>query len=131
MNAIFRVSLCIALLVTVSLESAMALGSDPKPRLYPNAHLKKVGQTQANKDIAECSSAAAEYVSSSKERGDGVRSGVRTAAKGAALGTVGGAIAGNTGRGAAAGAVREDGRRTIVKGGDRRTLTLPSRPTRA
>lgn len=115
MNAISRISLCIALLVTVSLESAMALGSDPKPRLYPNAHLKKVGQTQANKDIAECSSAAAEYVSSSKERGDGVRSGVRAAAKGAALGTVGGAIAGNTGRGAAAGAAI-GGTASVIKG---------------
>ncbi len=85
--------------------ASTASASEPKPKLYPNKYLSQVGETQANKDIAECSSKATNYVNSSKRTGDGARAGLRTAAKGAVLGTVGGAVMGNTGRGAAAGAL--------------------------
>ena len=78
--------------------------SGPKPVLYPNAHLKEVGEAQAEKDIAECEQQAGEHVSSS---GTGTRVAASTgigAGIGAAAGAVGGAIVGDPGVGAAIGA---------------------------
>ena len=105
----------VAISIFIAASTADAIGREPQPKLYPNTYLQKVGQTKANQDIASCKSAATNYVSSSKERGEGLRKGVKGAAKGALLGTAGGAIMGNTGRGAAAGAV-VGGSASAIKG---------------
>ena len=73
------------------------------PVLYPNEHLKSVGEGEARRDIEECNPLAENYIKS--QRGS-------EAAKGAAGGAVGGAIVGGAvgavtghlGRGATIGA---------------------------
>jgi outer membrane lipoprotein SlyB len=64
------------------------------PVLYPNAHLQKVGEAQAHRDIAECEAMADRYVKSD--------AGIE-AAKSTAIGGIGGAVIGG-----AAGAVTGD-----------------------
>jgi outer membrane lipoprotein SlyB len=74
-----------------------------KPVLYPNAHLQKVGDIQAQRDIDECCRMADSYVKSNpggEVAGGAVKGGV----VGAAAGAAGGAVWGNVGRGAAGGA---------------------------
>ena len=74
-----------------------------RPVLYPNAHLKTVGQAKADAEIAECIQLADENISSHKAeqvaKGSAVGAGV-----GAAAGAAGGAVLGHAGRGAAVGA---------------------------
>ena len=76
----------------------------PKPVLYPNAHLKDVGQDQATRDIAECEELAEEYVSKSHAGKEIAGKTAVGAGVGAASGAVGGAIGGSAGLGAAIGA---------------------------
>ena len=80
----------------------------PKPDLYPNKHLKSVGQVQANRDMIDCRIQAEDYVGSSysqNNRQDVRREATRRAARGAALGALGSTITKNkAGRGAGAGA---------------------------
>lgn len=74
-----------------------------RPVLYPNTHLNKVGQEQAQQDIADCCAMADAYVKNEKVKKvakDAVRAGTIGAATGAATG----AVWGHAGRGAAAGA---------------------------
>lgn len=84
----------------------LAACAGPKPILYPNDHLKTVGQDAAKQDIAECRDLAeaagakpgqgrAGQVAGSTAVGAGV---------GAAGGAVGGAILGAAGSGSAIGA---------------------------
>lgn len=84
----------------------LAACAGPKPILYPNDHLKSVGQETAKQDIAECRDMAeaagakpgqgrAGQVAGSTAVGAGV---------GAAGGAVGGAILGAAGSGSAIGA---------------------------
>ncbi|MGD9852279.1 MAG: glycine zipper family protein [Nitrospirales bacterium] len=77
--------------------------SGPKPVLYPNQHLKEVGDDQASLDIEECQVLAEEYVASN---GAATVAGntVVGAGVGGATGAVGGAIRGGAGIGAAVGA---------------------------
>jgi len=74
-----------------------------RPMLYPNAHLNKVGQAQAQLDIDECWRMADGYV-----KAEPGKEFARDAAKGGTVGAASGAAAGavwdNAGRGAAAGA---------------------------
>lgn len=71
--------------------------------LYPNPHLSRVGQGQAQQDIAECKQLADEHVASG---GVGAVAGGTAVggAAGAAIGAASGAIGGSAGIGAAAGA---------------------------
>lgn len=78
--------------------------ASPGPVLYPNTHLKNVGQTQAEQDIAECKEIAGKYVSPSKTGGNIAKSTAMGAGMGAAGGAVGGAIRGSAGSGSAVGA---------------------------
>ena len=97
----FRMSCNLIILIGVLLAFGC---SSPKPVLYPNDHLKAVGEAQAQEDIAECEAFAEEHVSSS---GKGARVAKSTgvgAVLGAAAGAVGGAIFGDPGLGAAVGA---------------------------
>ncbi|MDX1400897.1 MAG: glycine zipper family protein [Kiloniellales bacterium] len=79
--------------------------SGPEPILYPNAHLANVGETTAEKDIAECRELAEEYGASAGEPGEEVATSTAVGGgAGAATGAVGGAILGSAGTGAAVGA---------------------------
>lgn len=73
------------------------------PVLYPNVHLKMVGEEQAHKDIEECDRMAAVYVKS--DAGKAAAKSIATGgAAGAVIGGAAGAVTGHLGRGAAVGA---------------------------
>jgi hypothetical protein len=78
--------------------------AEKRPVLYPNTHLKQVGNETAQHDIDEC----IRYAKDSGAEGDeGVEIAKGTAggaAVGGAVGAATGAVLGNLGRGAAAGA---------------------------
>ena len=78
----------------------------PKPILYPNAHLKTVGQDAATQDIAECREMAEAAGAKPGEGKAGQVAGSTAvgAGVGAAGGAVGGAIFGAAGHGSAIGA---------------------------
>ncbi len=74
------------------------------PVLYPNEHLKSVGEAKAQGDIEECCKMAGEYVKNNpgaKVVGGTIVGG----AGGAIVGGAVGAVTGNIGRGAAVGGV--------------------------
>ncbi len=99
----FRIGthLAMALLFTTVLVTMGC--AKPRPFLYPNDHLKDVGQAQADRDIAECRKMADEHASS--HTGEQVAtSTIIGAGTGAAGGAVGGAVTGKAGTGAAIGA---------------------------
>jgi outer membrane lipoprotein SlyB len=74
-----------------------------KPVLYPNYHLKTVGNAQAQRDIDDCMQTAEAYVKKNQESkiAEGA---VKGGAIGAATGAAVGAVTGNFGRGLATGA---------------------------
>ncbi len=78
----------------------------PKPVLYPNTHLKEVGEDAAQHDITECQQLAEEAGATPAEgKGEQVAtSTVVGGGIGAASGAVGGAVVGAAGRGAGIGA---------------------------
>jgi outer membrane lipoprotein SlyB len=73
------------------------------PILYPNDHLKTVGEERSRLDIQECERQAAEYVKS-QAAVDTAKSTAVGAAAGAVVGAAVGAVTGDLGTGAAAGA---------------------------
>jgi len=77
-----------------------------KPVLYPNDHLRAVGQEAAERDIETCRQLAESAGARESESKAGRVAGdtVQGSAMGAASGAVGGAIAGAAGTGAAIGA---------------------------
>ena len=77
---------------------------DPQPELYPNAHLREVGEAQAKQDIAYCQALSQQYLQQRNAGAEAAGNTVGGAAGGAALGAIGGAIGGNAGKGAAIGA---------------------------
>lgn len=72
------------------------------PVLYPNAHLARVGQAQAERDIAECKQLAGQYIASGAV-GSVAGSTAAGGGTGAAIGAAGGAVRGNAGAGAGVG----------------------------
>lgn len=77
--------------------------STKRPVLYPNTHLKEVGQEQADRDTQECYSLAKQYLKS-QSGNQAVEDSVKSGTVGAAAGAAGGAVYGHAGKGAAAGA---------------------------
>lgn len=73
------------------------------PVLYPNAHLKKVGEAQAHRDIAACEAQAQAYVRSEAGMA-AAKSTAVGAAGGAVIGGAAGAVTGSFGRGLGVGA---------------------------
>ncbi len=73
------------------------------PVLYPNAHLKAVGEERARRDIKECDRLAKEYVKSPAGL-EVAKNTAGGAAAGTAIGGAMGSVTGNLGRGAAVGA---------------------------
>ena len=99
----FRIGthLAMALLFTTVLVTMGC--AKPRPFLYPNDHLKDVGQEKADRDIAECRNMADEHASTNT--GEQVAtSTIIGAGTGAVSGAAGGAVTGETGAGAAIGA---------------------------
>jgi hypothetical protein len=97
----FRIYRLKALLVFSSILFFAACAHGPV--LYPNAHLKAVGEERARRDIEECDRLAEEYVKSKAALG-AAKSTAGGAAAGAVIGGAMGSVTGNLGRGAAIGA---------------------------
>lgn len=99
MKAILNLLLLCATLAVVGCASAK------KPVLYPNAHLNRVGQAQADADINACMSAAEASGANSGKSEELTRKTAKAGAVGGATGAVVGAISssGSVGRGAAIG----------------------------
>ncbi len=74
-----------------------------KPVLYPNAHLQKVGQAQAQLDIEDCCRRADAYITSGPNN-EIAKDAAKAGTIGAASGAAAGAVWGHAGKGAAAGA---------------------------
>jgi|SRR5579885_1890285 len=85
---------------------ALAGCGGPRPILYPNEHLKQMGEAGAERDIAACRELA-EQAGAKPTSGKAAQAATSTAIGagiGAAAGAVGGAIVGAPGTGAAIGA---------------------------
>ncbi len=82
-----------------------ACGSAKKPVLYPNTHLNRVGQQQADADISACMRAAEASGANAGKSGELATKTAKAGAVGGATGAVVGAISssGSAGRGAAIG----------------------------
>jgi hypothetical protein len=87
----------------IGLMALLVSCAQQRPVLYPNVHLKRVGNQSAQADIDACMQLAADYGAKenrgakiAKETGKGV-------AVGGATGAAVGAVTGNPGRGAAVG----------------------------
>ena len=95
---------CKFLIVVLVLLFAGCAAQKPGPVLYPNSHLKKVGEPQAQKDISDCSQQADQFVKANP--GAKVVNGVIVGGVGGAVvGGAVGAVTGHIGRGAAIGGV--------------------------
>jgi hypothetical protein len=79
---------------------------EPRPILYPNAHLSAVGQARADADLAECRrlAEAAGASAGGREGEQAARDAAVGGAIGGATGAAGGAVLGLPGTGAAVGA---------------------------
>jgi hypothetical protein len=77
--------------------------ADKRPVLYPNAHLKQVGNETAQRDIDECIRYAKDSGAEGDKGAEVAKSTAGGAAVGGAVGAASGAVLGNVGRGAAAG----------------------------
>jgi outer membrane lipoprotein SlyB len=93
----------ITLITLVTAVMFLAGCASQRPVLYPNAYLKKVGEEQARRDIADCERLADEYVRSD-EGAQVAKSTAAGGAGGAVVGTAVGAVTGDIGRGAGVGA---------------------------
>ena len=88
-----------AVLVFVILSCAQQ-----RPVLYPNPHLRYVGNETAEADIDVCIQKAVDYGTKENSGARVAKDTAKGAAVGGATGTAVGAVTGNVGRGAAAGA---------------------------
>jgi len=84
----------------------LAVGScaQQRPVLYPNAHLRYVGEEAAAVDSDECIQLAIDYGAKEDSGTRVAKDTAKGTAVGGAAGTAVGAVTGNVGRGAAAGA---------------------------
>lgn len=93
------------LAVLAAVVVAAGCASTARPVLYPNPHLKKMGDAQAEHDIDECRALAEKAGAEATDTGRAARPAGEGAAVGAAAGGVSTAIrGGNIGVGALAGA---------------------------
>jgi outer membrane lipoprotein SlyB len=92
------------IIILIMFLSLIGCAGRQSPVLYPNEHLKSVGEPKAQNDIEECSHLADAYVKANpgaKVVGGTIVGG----AGGAIVGGAVGAVTGNIGRGAAVGGV--------------------------
>ena len=104
MKIVIRSLPVVALATALVLPTTGCAARDPQPELYPNEHLRRVGEVQAKQDIAYCQALSTQYLQQRNAAADTAGNTVGGAAGGAALGAIGGAIGGNAGKGAAIGA---------------------------
>lgn len=114
-------------LLLIGVLAVAGCAAAARPVLYPNAHLRAVGQAQADADVAECRRMAeAGGASGGSGQGEQAARGAGVGgAIGGATGAVGGAILGRPGTGAAVGAA------TGATAGLMRSLFRRSEPSRA
>jgi uncharacterized protein YcfJ len=94
----------IALVPLTILLAMVGCSSTQSPVLYPNAHLREVGQEQAERDVHACRELASQNVPSAAGK-EVAKDTAVGAAGGAAVGAVAGAVSGHgAGAGAAIGA---------------------------
>ncbi len=94
----------LALPVLILLALALiGCGATQRPVLYPNNHMKTVGNIQSERDIDDCMQMAEAYVKKNQES-KVAEGAVKGGAIGAATGAAVGAVTGNFGRGLASGA---------------------------
>lgn len=110
------------LVILPAIAAFLLIGCASGPVLYPNEHLKTVGEEQAHKDIAECDKLADAYVKSDAGQA-AAKSTLGGAAAGTIIGGVGGAVVGDLGRGAAVGAA------TGAAAGLIRGISMASQPS--
>lgn len=93
--------------ISLVLAFAAVLGGcahKQRPVLYPNEHLKQMGNAQAQTDVDECMRLATEYGADSSSGGRVAKQTAGGAIVGGAVGAAAGAVLGSAGRGLAAGA---------------------------
>jgi hypothetical protein len=95
-----------ATLIGGVLAAVAGCAGQPRPVLYPNAHLSAVGQAQADADLAECRrlAEAGGAAAGSAQGEQAARDAAVGGAIGGATGAAGGAVLGRPGTGAAVGA---------------------------
>ncbi len=91
-------------LIFVSLVAG-CVSAPPRPALYPNKKLDKVGPAQGEEDVAVCMARAEAAGLKDDTSNQALKEGAGGALAGAAVGAALGAISGNAGYGAATGAV--------------------------
>ncbi|ADE13327.1 conserved hypothetical protein [Nitrosococcus halophilus Nc 4] len=125
MSALVRASALLSFFFAIILAATGCAG--PRPILYPNPHLRSVGQEVAEQDIAECRAMAeaAGATPGKGKAGETVENSAVGAGMGAASGAVGGAVVGAAGSGAAIGAA------SGAAAGLLRSLFGASRPSQA
>lgn len=74
-----------------------------RPVLYPNEHLKQIGQAKANQEVDECIKLANDYQAGGSRAKEIAKDTGKSGVVGAATGAVIGALTGNLGRGTAIG----------------------------
>lgn len=85
------------------LALALAACAHPRPVLYPDDHLKSVGEPAARKDVDECLAQAKEYLKANPAKPI-ARKTARGSVAGAIMGGVSGLILGDFGKAVASGA---------------------------
>lgn len=95
------------LLISLIFVSIVAgcVSPPPRPALYPNKKLEKVGPAQGEEDVAVCMAKAEAAGLKDDTSNQALKTGAGGALAGAAVGAALGAIVGDPGRGAATGAV--------------------------
>ncbi len=91
-------------LLSLFLSLAMAGCAANRPVLYPNDHLREIGDQEAQLEIDQCVNMAGDYVPEQSDTTKVAKKTATGAAVGAVIGTAVGATVGRAGRGAAAGA---------------------------
>ncbi len=95
-----KIALPVVILLALTL---IGCASSQRPVLYPNNHMRMVGNAQAERDIEDCMQMAEAHVKRNQDS-KVAEGAVRGGAVGAATGAAVGAVTGNFGRGLAAGA---------------------------
>ncbi len=110
--------------IVVGVLLAGCSSTPPKPVLYPNSHLQRVGQTQADRDIAACKQYARNSGVDEHKDGEVGKKAASGAAVGGAAGGAYGLVRGDAGQRALAGAAAGAAAGT-VRGGIKSTETSP------
>ena len=93
------------LLIVILTSTVLGACATSRPVVYPDEHVKEVGDKQTRKDINECIQLAKRSGAKSNGAGDIAKGTAGSASEGAATGAATGAVTGNAGTSAAVGAI--------------------------